>query len=98
MRPLLRIENKAGTPVLAGGRRIIPFAQSVQITIPGFPGGAVWNRPLSILSVSANGDEQVIRVVDTTRRVQWALLAGGLLGGLLLWMMSQNNRKELSNE
>lgn len=98
MRPLLQIENKAGTPVLAGRTRIIPFAQSVRLDFPGFPGGMVWNRPLSILAVSANGDEQVIRVVDATRRVQIALLAAGLFGGLLLWILGNNKRKEPTNE
>ena len=98
MRPLLQVENKAGTPVLAGRTRIIPFAQSVRLDFPGFPGGLVWNRPLSILAVSANGDEQVIRVVDATRRAQVALLAGGLLGGLLLLILDQKIRKGISNE
>lgn len=98
MRPLLQIENNAGTPVTAGRTRIIPFAQSVRLDFPGFPGGVVWNRPLSILAVSANGDEQVIRVVDVTRRIQIALLAAGLLGGLLLWILGTNKRKEPTNE
>jgi hypothetical protein len=97
MRPLLQIENKAGTPVLAGRTRIIPFAQSVRLDFPGFPGGVVWNRPFSILVVSANGEEQVIRIVDVTRRIQIALLAAGFLGGLLLWMLGTNQRKETTD-
>jgi hypothetical protein len=98
MCPLLQIENKAGNPLVAGKTRIIPFSQSVHIALPGFPGGMVWNRPLSILAVSANGDERVIRITDTTRRIQVALLAGGLLGGLLLWLLSPKNRKEAPDE
>jgi hypothetical protein len=90
MLPLLRIENKTGIPVLASGNRITPFAQSVQLSLPGFPGGVVWNRPLSILVESANGEERVIRIADITRRVQVALFAGGFLGGILLWIISQN--------
>lgn len=95
MRPLLQVENKAGTPIKAASTRIIPFSQSVRVDFPGFPGGIVWNRPLSILAVSATGDEHVIRVVDVTRRIQIAILAGGLLGGLALWILAHVSRKDL---
>lgn len=98
MRPHLRVENKAGIPVNTAGTRLIPFSQSVQIDFPGFPGGVVWNRPTSILAVSPTGDEQVIRVVDVTRRIQIAILAGGLLGGLVLWILTHASRKDLENE
>ena len=98
MRPRLQIENRAGNPVTTGGTRIIPFAQSVRLDLPGLPGGVVWNRPLSVLAVSANGDEQVIRIVDATRRIQIALLAAGLLGGLLLCLLGTNQRKGTTHE
>lgn len=83
----ITFEIQAGKPIRAGKVRLIPFSKVLKIRLPGFPGGLVWNRPASLLTVSADGQEQVIPVLDLTRNVQLFILAGGFLGGLMIWFI-----------
>jgi hypothetical protein len=83
---LLTIENRAGTPVQAGERRITPFVQVVSLQIPGLKGGLIWNRPHAVLVQEPDGTETVLPVPDITRLLQIFLLAAGLFAGLLFWM------------
>lgn len=87
---LITIENRAGTPIQAGGRRITPFSQVVMLKIPGFTGGVIWNRPHAILVQEAGGTETVLPVTDITRQAQIFLLCAGLFAGFLLWMRRRN--------
>jgi hypothetical protein len=72
--------------VYAGKSKIVPFSQTVSLSAAGGRGGFVWNRPVSILAVNASGGEQVIPVVDVTRRIQFSLLGAAIFWALLLLM------------
>lgn len=78
------METHAGTPIQVGQTRIIPFAQTVQLTLPGI-NRFVWSRPTAMLAQTPDGRETVIPVPDITRQTQLALLGLGLLGALILW-------------
>ena len=73
-----RFENKEGQPVKVGEHLVTPISQSLQITVPGFSGGLVWNRPAAVL-VSRNGVTRRIAVYDATRLIQLALAGLGFL-------------------
>ena len=85
--PLIEYETHAGQPIQAGLVKITPFSKALVIRLPGLQGGLVWNRPASLLVQTADGQEQVLPVVDVTRRAQWLLLGAGLLGAALIWML-----------
>jgi len=40
-----------------------------------------------MVAVSADGQEQVIPVPDLTRSIQLSILAGGFVGGLMIWFL-----------
>ena len=69
----LRVETHAGRPVLLNGMRLLPFANSLRLSLPMLNFGLVWNRPGSILLIRANGEEQVIPIRDRTREIVWTL-------------------------
>jgi hypothetical protein len=83
---LIHVETRAGNPILAGDRTIIPLAKSVRLQFPGWNGGVIWNRPVSVVIRTAGGEEQLLPVRDVTRQVQLALL-GGMLGMALLSLL-----------
>ena len=80
----LRMETRAGKPVDAAGRKIVPFSQALILSFPGAPGGLIWNRPVSVLVQESDGSEIVIPVVDYTRRVELALL--GATAGFMFFL------------
>jgi hypothetical protein len=84
---LLQVETRAGDPIPAGDMMIIPMAKSTQIRFPGLPGGIIWNRPASVVVQTSAGQEYVLPVRDITRRIQFALLGGGLIGIFLTWLI-----------
>ena len=89
MTEFLSVEINAGEPVQAGGYTITPFAQSVKFTVPGWLGGLIWNRPVSVLVESPDGEEGVLPVVDVTRQAQFGL-AGAALGVIVItWMLTR---------
>jgi hypothetical protein len=86
--PIFQFEQKAGDPFLVGGVKIVPFAQSLHIRNPFWRlSGLVWNRPSSVMVVSADGQEQVLPVHDVTRWIQLSLLAAGFGSSLLIWLL-----------
>jgi hypothetical protein len=86
---ILSIENKMGRSYRVGDMRITPFSRVWRFQPPGFNGGLIWNRPLSILVKTGNGEEQVLPVTDVTRQAQWGIL--GLAAGILLltWLLKR---------
>ena len=83
--PLVQIETRAGAPLVAGERVLIPMAQVVRLQLPGpAVGGLIWNRPVSVVSRTADGQEQVLPVQDVTRQAQLALLGLCLVTALVV--------------
>jgi hypothetical protein len=86
------IETHSGAPYQTDWATVTPFSQSVLFRIPGFRGGFVWNRPVSVLVRQADGQESILPVADITRRVQIGL-AGMLLFTLMLAGIVQQMRR-----
>lgn len=84
--PLLNNETHAGPPIHAGQTRLVPFAQTVRVSIPG-AGGLVWSRPTAIVIQTPEGGETVLPVVDVTRQAQLTLLGLGFLGAFIIWLI-----------
>lgn len=84
--PLFEFETHAGEPYTAGNLRITPFARSLTLRLPGFPGGLIWNRPTAVLVQDADGSEAVLPIHDITRRQQFTLLGIGLFVAALVWL------------
>ena len=95
--PLITYENRAGTPIEAGGQRITPFSKVLILRIPGFPGGLIWNRPTSISVSNENGPEQTIPIVDVTRMALWSLLGAWFAGMIIAGLLSMRKRSGLNN-
>jgi hypothetical protein len=83
MAGFLKIENHSAPPISFRGGQLILFSQSVRLQIPGLSGGLVWNRPVSLLVVTADGQEKVLSIQDTTRQVLWILLGATLFVGII---------------
>jgi hypothetical protein len=89
MAPILSYETQAGQPIRHGNVTLVPFARTLRFRLPWhFPGvnwgfGLAWSRPVSVLAVTDDGQEQVIPVRDVTRQVQLGLV-GACLGMAIL--------------
>lgn len=79
---IIHYETHGGTPIIYRGGKLIPFSQVLRLKPPGFPGGLVWIRPISVMAISADGQEQIIPVNDPTRQIIWMLLGATLLTAL----------------
>jgi len=66
-----------------GERTLIPLARTLRLRLPGVAAGMVWSRPFGVV-VKEGASHRFVRVVDPTRRIQWALLAGGLTAAILV--------------
>lgn len=85
MAPIVTYETQAGQPIRHGDVTLVPFARTLRVLLPWhFPGvnwgyGLAWSRPVSVLAVTDDGQEQVIPVRDVTRQAQLGLV-GACLG------------------
>ena len=89
MQPI-RYQEKAGKPIHYGSRRIIPLSRSLEVRLPGFPGGLIWHRPVGVRVVEADGREVILPVSDKYRQFQLSMLGIGLLVGLIIALTSRN--------
>lgn len=88
--PLLERETKTGEPIFAGDFEITPLSRVLKIQLPGRPTGLIWNRPKAVIIRTTDGQEKILPVDDVTRRTMWAMLAGGLVGAILIGLMYRN--------
>jgi hypothetical protein len=91
MIPWLEVETRAGEPIRVGRTRLIPFAQSVRLNLPASTGGVVWSRPTAVLAQLPDGQEVVLPIKDITQQAQLTLLAIGLIGAMLIWLLNRKN-------
>jgi len=83
------LENRIGEPVKFGDRQMIPISQVLRIQPPMLNLGLVWNRPASIVVRQADGSEQVLPVIDVTRRYQWSIFAAGIVFSAFFWAVGR---------
>jgi hypothetical protein len=87
--PQIRFEIQHGEPVTAGGMQVTPVTKTLCVPLPGNAGGLIWNRPFAVEVRTADGKEWSLPVPDVTRQAQIALLAMGLIGVLLIGLVSR---------
>jgi hypothetical protein len=87
--PQIRFEIQHGEPVNAGGTQVTPVTKTLCIPFPGISGGLIWNRPYAVEVRTADGKEWSLPVPDVTRQAQIALLVMGLIGVLLIGLVSR---------
>jgi len=87
--PQIRFEIQRGKPVTTGETQITPLTKTFKFPIPAISGGLVWNRPFAVEVHTAGGEVWSLPVPDVTRQAQIALLAMGLIGVLLIGLVSR---------
>ncbi len=93
MAQMLLTETKGSAPITFQDKTLTLFSKTVRLQFPGFPGGIIWNRPVSVLVQTNDGREQVLPVNDVTRQITWSLLAASLLSVFMMGLISLMNRK-----
>lgn len=92
--PYITTETRLGDPILVGDTTIVPMAKSSRIQIPGWRGGVIWNRPISVLVQTSDGGEEVLPIRDVTRRTQLGLITGSIIGLLSVWLLRRLSKKK----
>ncbi len=77
------VEINIGEPIFYKGGRLIPFSRSWVFRSPWKRAVFIWNRPAAVLIKKDGGEEQVIPIVDVTRRWQVGLLGGAFVAALI---------------
>jgi hypothetical protein len=87
--PAIETEIKTGEPILAGDVELTPLTRVLKIQVPGYHAGLIWNRPKAVIVKTLDGHETTLPVIDVTRIAIWAMLAGGLLGAMIIGLLSR---------
>lgn len=87
--PKIQREIRTGETMQVGDFQITPLTRVLRIHIPGHRAGLIWNRPKAVLVRTSDGEETSLPVRDVTRLVIWSMLAGGLLGAIMIGLMSR---------
>jgi hypothetical protein len=85
----IHVENMAGRSIQAGENQIMPVSQAVRLHLPGLPGGLVWNRPVSVVVTTPDGQEQVLPIRDLTRIVQLLIFGAAIVGSFMFYRASR---------
>jgi hypothetical protein len=88
----ITLENKTSQPITANGNKLTLFSQALTVRLPGLKGGLVWNRPLSVLIQTADGQETVQPVPDVTRQAIWGLLGISIVAPIFAWLLIGRRR------
>jgi len=73
--------------MLVGDLELTPLTRVFKVQIPGQHAGLIWNRPKAVVVKQSDGEEQILPVIDVTRVTIWAMLAGGLLGAIVIGLL-----------
>lgn len=79
----------AGKMIEKGDLKIVPFSQVYRLKSSNNRFGVVWNRPLSVSVIDAEGSERVIPIVDVTRRLQIVILMWGVVAALMILLLDR---------
>ena len=79
-----RIETRNGRPLRVKGAQVHVRSQVVQLRLPIAHGGLIWNRPVSVVVRTPDGQEQILPIPDVTRSAVLALLVLSLVSTFLL--------------
>jgi hypothetical protein len=79
--------TQEGKPIQVGGQTITVISRSLRWLPPVGFGGIVWNRPVAV-RVRSGTVEHLLPIVDVTRRRQVAILALGIVGIVVLAMLT----------
>ncbi len=82
--PTIEREIRTGEPRQVGDYQITPQSQVLKLILPGIRGGLIWNRPKAVIVKYRDGQEYSLPVQDVTRLVIWTMLAGGIIGAILI--------------
>ena len=81
-------ETRTGETQHVGDYDITPQTSVFFVKLHGQHGGLIWNRPKAVIVRQIDGEESVLPVRDVTRNIMWGMLAGGLVGAMLIGMMN----------
>ena len=81
-------EIRSGETQHVGDYDITPQTSVFLVKLRGQHGGLIWNRPKAVIIRKIDGEESVLPVQDVTRNIMWGMLAGGLVGAMLIGMMN----------
>jgi hypothetical protein len=85
--PTIVREIRTGETIQVGNFEITPMTSVLRIQPPGHHAGLIWNRPKAVNVRTSDGQENILPVRDVTRLVIWSMLAGGLLGAIMIGRM-----------
>jgi hypothetical protein len=93
---MLEIERqvRTGETQQVGAYEITPQTNVFTAKFRGQHGGLIWNRPRAVIVKTMDGEESILPVRDVTRNIIWGMLAGALLGAMLIGMMNHNKGPE----
>jgi hypothetical protein len=84
-------EIRTGETQRVGDMEITPQSKVLKIQSRGGHFGFIWNRPKSVIVRTDDGQESILPVRDVTRNIIWGMLAGSLLGAIMIGMMYRMN-------
>ncbi|OGN91914.1 MAG: hypothetical protein A2Y88_09110 [Chloroflexi bacterium RBG_13_48_10] len=82
--PTIETETKYGESRQVGDLEITPVTRVLKIHKPGYHAGLIWNRPKAVIVKTSDGKERTLPVTDVTRLIIWGMLAGGILGAIMI--------------
>ena len=88
--PIIETEIITGETQQVGNFQLTPLSQVLKVKSSGNHAVFFWNRPKAVIVRTLDGQEQVLPVTDVTRIAIWAMLAGGLLGAILVRILFWN--------
>ena len=86
---IIKSEIKKGDSRQVGNFELTPINHVIKIELPGYHAGWIWNRPKAVVVRTSDGKEKIVPVNDVTRMAIWSLLASGLLGAILMGLLSR---------
>jgi len=84
---ILQTDTKTGEAIKVGDFQLTPLTRVLKVQGRYHHFGFVWNRPKAILVRKPDGQEQIMPVTDFSRIAIWSILAGGLLGTILVSLL-----------
>jgi hypothetical protein len=87
---IIETEIRSGETQQVGNYQLTPLTRVLKVKSPGNHAGFIWNRPKAVIVRTLDGQEKVLPVTNFTRIAIWSILAGGLLGAIMVRILFWN--------